>query len=308
MSGRLERRFADLCSAWPEDLVTLQAGDSLALIAPTTGANCIAFGVGTRNIMESPHRPDELVSVPARAGCPVLFPLTGRLREGKYRFDGEERRMPLNGPGGAFHQHGLVSRRRWRLTDRGVGSCTCVFDQSLLEPEERESYPWPFALILRWSITPGCLRADVRVENPGLRDLPFGFGLHPYLLAPLDAAVDAPATLRWPTEANTLVGAPQPALGPWSAQVLQPDTTIFLTGLPTDTVNARVVDLVVRFPGDRFSQLVLYRPPGRPSVCLEPWTTAPGAAALIDAGRRHGLLRLQPATAWSAWMEIALGQ
>jgi galactose mutarotase-like enzyme len=49
---------------------------------------------------------------------------------------------------------------------------------------------------------------------------------------------------------------------------------------------------------------VVYRPPERASVCVEPWTSVAGAANQLEPGAPHGLVRLPPGARWDAWVEI----
>ena len=286
-------------------LITLSAGDTRALVAPGIGANCVAFESDGRPIIEPVPSLDELRAAPSRGGCPILFPFPGRVAGGRYRFDGRDYQLPLNAPAEATHLHGFAPRARWRVASQDAATCVCVVDHSLLTEADARGYPWPFALAVRWSVAPGRLRADVRVENPGSGDLPFGFGLHPYLVAAPDAVVQVPASEQWPIAGNVMAGPPGPTTGSWPWASLEPGASLLLTGLPTGTVEATVGDCAVRFPGDRFGEVVVYRPPDRAAVCVEPWTSVAGAANLLEPGAPHGLLRLPPGAAWQAWVEIS---
>ena len=94
--------------------------------------------------------------------------------------------------------------------------------------------------------------------------------------------------------------------GAWRWDELEPGASLLLTDLPPGTVEATAGDTVVRFPGDRFGEVVVYRPPaGRAAVCLEPWTSVASAANLLAPGTPHGLLRLAAGAAWEAWAEIS---
>lgn len=293
--------------AWPGGVVALAAGGTRALVAPGVGANCVAFAVAGREVLERPSSADELLAGPARAGCPILFPFPGRLPGGRHRFDGRELTLPLNAPEGGAHAHGFTPRRPWRLVARTATTCTCAFDESCLTPEERAGYPWPFRLQVRWGVRAGgVLRADVQLENRGSVPLPFGFGLHPYLLVRPDAAVDVPARAAWPHAGGVPSGPPEPIAGPWAWAELEAGGSILLTGLPDGIVDATAGDVVVRFPADRFREVVLYRPPARASVCVEPWTSVSAAGHLFDTGSPSGLVRLPAGRAWRAWAEVRI--
>lgn len=175
------------------ETIELHNGNTRALVAPGAGANCCAFVVEGREVIEDPASPENLMAGPAFAGCPILFPFPGRVTDGLFRFEGREYNLPLNLPSERAHAHGFVSRRPWSVVRRDRSSCVCLFDETMLAPDEVVAYPWPFRLMVRWGVSPRVLRADVRVWNPGASDLPLGFGLHPYLRVDREAVVDVPA-------------------------------------------------------------------------------------------------------------------
>jgi aldose 1-epimerase len=286
------------------DLIALADGDTRAVIAPGLGANCLALERGGRPVLEPVSALETLVANPGAGGCPVLFPFPGRVAGGRYRFDGRDYQLPVTQPDEGTHLHGFALRHPWRVVARDAAACTLAFDQSLLSPEEARGYPWPFAVTLRWRVGPGLLRADVRVENTGRGDLPFGFGLHPYLAVAPDAVVRVPTAELFPIAAGMRAGAVEPAAGPWPWAALQPGASLLLTGLPPGEVEATAGETAVRFPGDRFGEVVVYRPPERASVCVEPWTSVAGAANQLAPGAPHGLVRLPPGARWDAWVEI----
>jgi galactose mutarotase-like enzyme len=289
------------------DTIALRAGDTEALLAPGAGANCLACRVGGRDIIEPVPSPAAALAEPTRWGCPILFPFPGRLPGGRYSIAGQEYHLPLTAPDGRTHLHGFAPRRPWRVAHQDEGSCVCAFDRASLASEEAAAYPWPFRLTVRWSVQPGLLRADVRVENPGDDALPFGFGLHPYLAVAEDAVARVPATHAWPNQGGIPVGSPDPISGPWAWAALEPGASVLLTGLPRTTVEATVGDTVLRFPGDRLGEVVLYRPPDRPAVCIEPWTSVSGAGVSLAPGAPHGLVNLPPGETWEAWLELRGG-
>ena len=103
---------------------------------------------------------------------------------------------------------------------------------------------------------------------------------------------------------DTSGGRRQGRLLPRAWAALEPGASLLLTGLPPGDVEATAGETAVRFPGDRFGEVVVYRPPERASVCVEPWTSVAGAANQLEPGAPHGLVRLPPGARWDAWVEI----
>jgi aldose 1-epimerase len=282
----------------PISLIWLRSGEAEAAVAPGLGASCLSFRVGGRDLLEGPPSPEALAARPNGYGCPILFPFPGQLEPARLRLLGREVDVVANAPSGR-HGHGFASARPWRVIDRGPDSCACR-----LEGGGGDDYPWRFRLTARWRVTPGLLGLGLVVENLDHDDMPFGLGLHPYLLVEPDASVDLPAAARWPHRDGIPAGQPTPTGGPWRWADLAPASSTLLTDLPAGDVEASLGAARLRWPGDRFGEVVLYRPPDRPSLCVEPWTSVSSAAALVEPGARHGLIRLAPETAWRAWLEI----
>jgi aldose 1-epimerase len=289
---------------WPGGLITLRAGTTRACVAPGVGANCVAFDVGGQAVLEPVPSPDNALAGPAAAGCPVLFPFPGRLVGGRYRLDGHDYDLPLNAPDGLAHSHGFASRHPWLVRRQDETSCECLLTGAALTPEEARAYPWPFTITLTWRVRPGVLRAAVRVENPGSAALPFGFGLHPYLVAQETTAIRVPARQEWPNSGGVCTGPPRPTRDTWAWSALSPGASILLTDLPQAIVTATVGPVAIRFPGEQLGEVVLYRPPRRAAVCVEPWTSVSGAAATTTPGAPHGLVMLPPDAAWQTWVEL----
>ncbi|HEV8637432.1 MAG TPA: aldose 1-epimerase [Chloroflexota bacterium] len=282
------------------DLISLRAGDSEATVVPSVGANCSSFRVGGRDLLEAPPSLEALAARPTGYGCPILFPFPGQLEPGPRRLLGRDVLITANAPSGR-HGHGFASARPWRVVERGADWCACQ-----LEGGGGDEYPWRFRITARWRVSPGSLGLGLVVENVDHDEMPFGLGLHPYLPVAADALVDVPSAAEWPHEGGVPSGPPAAARGPWRWSDLGAGSSSLLTALPAGDVEARAGEVRLRWPGDRFGEVVLYRPPPeRRSVCVEPWTSVSGAAARLEPGARGGLVRLAPHATWRAWMEIA---
>ena len=282
------------------DPISLRAGDTEATVVPSVGATCASFRVGGRDLLEAPPSPGALASRPTGYGCPLLFPFPGQLEPATLRLFGRDVLVTANSPSGR-HGHGFASARPWRVVERDAESCACQLDGG-----GGDEYPWRFRVTARWRVSPGLLGVGVVVENLDRGEMPFGLGLHPYLPVEPDALVEVPSTGEWPHEGGIPTGPPTAAHGPWRWSELGAASSTLLTGMPEGDVEARAGGVRLRWPGDRFGEVVLYRPPAeRRSVCIEPWTSVSSAAAQREPGAPSGLVRLAPGATWRAWMELA---
>ena len=58
--------------------------------------------------------------------------------------------------------------------------------------------------------------------------------------------------------------------------------------------------------GDVFRECVVYTPPHREAICIEPYTCVPDAFRMRAEGIETGLRVLQPGESFEAWMAIEL--
>lgn len=138
-----------------------------AAILPEKGATVISLCCGGREYLycdrenlESPERP--------RCGIPFLFPIFGRLKDGRYTWEGKEYAMQI---------HGFGHTSSWRTAERRTDSLTLV-----LEADENtlEQYPFRFRVTLAFSIAEGTLTIAQKYENLDSKPMPYNYGFHPY--------------------------------------------------------------------------------------------------------------------------------
>lgn len=136
----------------------------------------------------------------------VLAPWPGRLRDGRYRFDGAEHRTPTTERERRNALHGLTTDRRWREIRSSPRNLTLAYD---LRPEH--GYPFSLALEAEYELAAGSVAATLRAGNVGSTPAPFGAGLHPYLKGDL---LELPARVVLPLDDRLLpAGDPVPVAG-----------------------------------------------------------------------------------------------
>src|SRR5262249_24059411 len=97
------------------------AGTVRAEVWPMWAFNCLCWQVrqsdGNRGTILFPAPDWETNPVPTRSGHPILFPFPGRMREGKFTFEGKTYQLPLNDSTKQHAIHGFTPRNPWRVTD-----------------------------------------------------------------------------------------------------------------------------------------------------------------------------------------------
>lgn len=314
------------------------AGTCRAEVWPFLGFNCLRWQVrnpdGTWGDLLYAAPDWETNPVPTRSGHPVLFPFPNRLRDGRFTFEGKTYQLPLNEATGQHAIHGFTPRNPWRVvgTDAGAdfASIAGQFRLSQDLPSARGYWPADFSLTLTYQLTPTMIRVEAVVENPDTGPLPFGLGYHPYFCIPTapGAAADelvltVIADMMWEAEGGIPTGRqlPMPA-DLWFGSprpVGQAQLDTLFGGLAnnrcgfiaTDSNPWYVADLSHRIlPGKltveatpAFRELLLFTPPHRKAVAIEPYTCASDAPNLADRGIDSGWIILPPGERWRAAVE-----
>jgi aldose 1-epimerase len=236
--------------------------------------------------------------------------------------------------------HGFVMDLPWRVTgtaaDAESASVTSTLD-SAEHPETLDGFPFPYRVEAEYRLNADGLRLRFRAHNPGPGRLPFGFGAHPFLRLPLgergtpgECLIQIPAARRWDSRALRRAleaGSAAPPsvdevcpLVPEALDLRSPKPFVERTynGLHTDLkLRDGRVEAFVRDPVNgleavmqatpNFRNVVFWSPPGRPELCLEPWTCPSNVFNLAARGvHNHGLTVLDPGQTWEATMWIRL--
>jgi aldose 1-epimerase len=310
---------------------TLTHDGSTARIAAQHGFNCFEFlaNVGGRTVSVVDSKPGfaETGASPSGSGIPILFPYPNRIRKGTYDWDGTTYELPEGVV--AYNKdnaiHGFCLDRPWRVTDSGPNVVTGEFQLSVDAPDRRPLWPADFVLAARYELRGPVLRCDFVVTNPGETPLPWGLGTHPYFTLPLGAEgalanclVQAPAAEEWVLVDCLPTGERRPVTPGRDLREGARFTDLtfdhVLTGLPADAavIETKLLDelagleLVQRTDGS-FRELVVYTPPNRPAICLEPYTCVTDAINLEQRGIDAGLRVLGPGEEYRGWVEIGVG-
>jgi aldose 1-epimerase len=220
--------------------------------------------------------------------------------------------------------HGFVYDRPWRVVELAANRAAGEFHASVDDRTILARWPADFRIRVSYQVRGSELVSDIRYENPGDSPLPCGFGTHAYFRLPLAEGDDAeqtrvlvPATQVWEAEGMLPTGRKLPAAGDMSLAGGDPlagrkfDT--YFTGLRTGNddcvrtmlANERGRSIVQSFDA-AFTQCIVYTPPHREAICLEPYTCLPDSFRLVAAGHDTGLQILQPGEAFETTIKIVV--
>jgi aldose 1-epimerase len=180
---------------------------------------------------------------------------------------------------------------------------------SVNAPDARNRWPGDAVLSIIYRLTRDRLRIDIRVRNVGDQPFPFGLGLHPYFRLPGNPDVSryilhAPARTVWPlvdslptgerravpdelnwNRPRTIGGTQLDTLYGDLGAIREDDGGLLLRATLGHVDRPGRVEL---WTTADFRESVLFTPPHRKAVCLEPYTCVSDAVNLeargIDAG------------------------
>lgn len=314
----------------PDDLRLLDPrSGATARIAPQLGFNCYSFQPilhgKPREVLDSPadvltggHRPSSF-------GTPLLFPFPNRIRDGRFSWNGADYQLPLP-PGKPNAIHGFCLDRPWRILERTTSSVTGEFQLSRDDPDRAHCWPADFVIQVNYRLAGNRLESRFQITNPGAADLPWGLGTHAYFRLPLHAAgqpenclFQAPLREQWELADYLPTGQriPLAELDPLRTGVRFGSATYdsAFTGWDAegDGLSAMIFDEVggieLRQSCDAayFRDCVVFTPPGRNAVCLEPYTCVTDAINLQSRGIDAGLRVLPPGGTVRTWITLEAG-
>jgi aldose 1-epimerase len=305
------------------ELVTLRDDSmgSSAQILVSQGFNCFRFtAMRAGQPIEVLYAPADFASGndrPSRGGIPILFPFPGRIAGTVFHWQGREYVLE---PGDAFGNaiHGFVLSRPWRVIEQSGNRVVGQFQASQDDPGLQARWPADFRITVTYTLAGNELRSEFFVENTGDAELPCGLGAHPYFRLPLggtaadDCGVQLPVSSRWELQemlpTGRLLDLPDAATYQEGRRFADLTLDDVFSGLkrasPAADYVASITDpgggrLEIHFD-DSFRECVVYTPPHREAICIEPYTCVAGAFDLQSRGIDAGLKKMPPGTSFRA--------
>jgi len=274
-----------------------------AEIAPSLGNNCFVFRA-PEPVLEHVTF-DQFYERPTSYGIPVLFPFPNRIRDGEFSFGGE--RFKVDPP-----RHGFVRDKAWKILDSGASESEgawlcCVLDANNYAEQILRQFPFPFKLQVTYRLRDGRLEMETTARNTGERDMPLGFGIHPYFHCDkAQSLIQVPASKRWELMDSLPTGKLLDVERPYDLRRFQELADLTLDDIYTGVIadadglarcflknDASRMQTVVEFNVRQFPNIVIYTPPApRQAVCIEPNTCPTDAFNLHERGIESNVIAL----------------
>ncbi|MBI1830611.1 MAG: aldose 1-epimerase [Planctomycetes bacterium] len=322
-------------TAESDRVAVLTDGKNRLEVAPTLGFNAYRWQAGGLDLLfRGPRFFDEKRST--RGGFPILFPFPNRIRDGKFAFPSGDANpttfaLPVNDPANKNAIHGFAHSRPWRVVDQGaragVAWITGEYHASVDAPDTLPLWPTDHRLRVTYRLLDHVLRIEADADNPSGKPLPFGLGYHPYFaIAPFggpQAYITVAAAKRWelvdslPTGKIIDLGEARDLRhGQYYAGLQLDDVMTNLYTFAYDPQEQLGLTGVIQHPAgtgmltlwtsEDFRELVLFTPPHRQAICIEPYTCTTDAVNLSAKAIDTGWKILKPGEHWQGVVEVHL--
>lgn len=215
-------------------------------------------------------------------GCYPMVPWAGRIRQGRFSFDGKRYALPTNF--GAHAIHGVGFSWPWRIDNLDA-------DSAMLSLELPEDDYWPFGgrATQEIHVMPDRLELRLAVQAGG-KAMPAVLGWHPWFRKP-DQLLFSPSAM-YPRDGEGIATlpciAPAPATGPWDDCFINQAEVVLVSG-----------EQLLRLQAD-MDHWVVYDGAAH-ATCVEPQTGPPDGFTLVPKRLASGqMLELRFELQWES--------
>ena len=304
------------------DPITLSSDTVTAHILPEFGFNLFHLAVVADGTPVSVLWYDDAIlsgnARPSGSGIPILFPFAGRLHGTSLEWKGKTYELDEgDGMGNAIH--GFVLDRPWRVLEQHSDSIVGEFQCSKDAPELLDKWPSDFKIRTSYQLTANGIDATYTCTNAGHETMPCGLGTHAYFQVPLSGAdadlcrLQLPITTRWEMRDMIATGNRVPLSAHEDFKNGMPFGDLVLDDVFGDPVFENGTATAKLLESNTTLQLswdsvcpycVVYTPPHREAICVEPYTLIPGGHSF--KAPYEGLQILEPGDAFTHQMSISL--
>ena len=244
-----------------------------------------------------------------------LFPICGRLWDGKYTYRGKTYEMNL---------HGFARKTAYEMINSTADSISFRLTDS---EKTLAQYPFRFALTLTYTLDGSTVRTSFHVENRDEKELIFAIGGHPGFNVPLaDGDKFEDYTLTFSEKCEPMQVCFSEACfcleqrTPFKLRCgksfklthnLFDNDAVFLTNVAEEvtlksSVSKRFVK--VTYPGMKYVGFWHSPKTTAPFCCIEPWMSIPADDGKVDdLETKRDMLKIAPAASYDQSFDITIG-
>jgi len=257
-------------------MIELRAPGVSCTIEPEAGGRIATLTVGNRQLLVGPDADGH----PMYWGSYPMAPFAGRVREGRFAFDGHEYQLELNHPPHAIH--GAVFTQPWSVSD---------FSETLVAMSCGLEDHWPFggAVTQRIELFGERIEFSLAVTADDLA-MPAQVGWHPWFVKPDVARLEFGRMYVRGSDGIPTGEVVAPPPGPWDDCFVEPRGQLEL----------EYTDLVVRVESD-CDFWVIYDEQDN-ATCVEPQSGPPNG---FNMAGKNAFTRLEPGAVLQRTMTVS---
>jgi len=279
-----EQQFGDLKELVVQDSVT---GNRFVII-PELGGIIRQLSLEKDDtlfsVLKTPATP-HLLSEDSRSASELLFPFASRIPDGKYKFLRKDYELDKNEDGSVNAIHGLVRKQPFQV-DEKVTDDKYAFIKLSFDLHEIKGYPFEVHFSVTYKLdSEGTFTLKYEATNKGNSPAPAMFGWHPYFLLGNESAdawkINIPSDQIVAFDYNSIPVGKEPF-------VVNKPTLLYRKAFDNCfVINSRNESAVTQLISEnqdvtlnvrqetgegKFNFLVIYTPPARDCVAIEPLT------------------------------------
>lgn len=241
-------------------------------------------GLTLFSLLKTPPTPNALVA-DTKSASELLFPFASRIPEGKYKFLGKDYQLKKNEDGGLNAIHGLVRKNHFHLDEQAIHEDSASIQLSYAI-DNAEGYPFQVHFSVRYTLhADGRFVVKYDAKNNGQAPAPAMFGWHPYwVLGNEDVEawqINIPSKRLVTFNENLIPVGSEPFDMQMPALLHRKefDNAFIIENTAGHAVTELISknqDVTLRIEQEagegKFNYLVVYTPPARDCVAIEPLT------------------------------------
>lgn len=287
-----------------DNVVTLAAGDYELELCPKGGGCITAFRYQGIDLMRPATDEYWQTFEPRASGSFPLVPFSNRVADGRTVFEGRTLRFPINMPPEPHTIHG----------DGWTAAWTVEVQEPARAVLTHAPMNTPFAYGSRqiFELSDDGLVASLELTNSSDKKIPAGFGHHPYFPRTDDLTLEMPLSEVWLPDERKIPSKKLSVPEAWdfsSPKRLAPLTDLdhdFTGGEARATLHWPERGISLDIDADSaFRHVVVFVPPDKDYVCVEPVTHVANAVNMLATGDKDtGLQILNPGETLQASMRF----
>jgi galactose mutarotase-like enzyme len=229
-------------------------------ISPKRGGIVTGYGVEGEEYLYMDQATFDDPKANIRGGIPILFPISGQLKDKTYEWAGHKY---------VLENHGVARNNAWEVVSTEANADYAAITIKLQStPETVVSYPFAFELIFTIKLSNQKLTIEQAYTNHSEQDMPMYPGFHPYFL------VDHKDN-TFETDAQEIIYLKDRIKLAFTGEIdmAQLPDSIALSSAKTKQIvfQPKANRRVKLSYGNQFEYVVLWSEDGKPFICVEPW-------------------------------------